>query len=83
MNDIRTRMMMDYFRKDNPNTRVVTKLGSDDEYVFTAKSGREALEKMIYTLNTSGKCNSEIKVGPSGKTLFFKHNEDVYATANR
>ena len=37
MNYIRTRMMIDYFRKDNPNTRVVTKLGTEEEYVFTAK----------------------------------------------
>ena len=38
MNYIRTRMMIDYFRKDGPNTRVVTKLGTEEEYVFTAKS---------------------------------------------
>ena len=82
MDCIRTRMMMDYFRKDNPNTRVVTKLGTEEEYVFTAKSGYEALRKMIYTLNVPGKCDPEIEIGPSGKVLYFEHNNDVYAAIN-
>ena len=82
MNDIRTRMMIDYFRKDNPNTRVVTELGTEEEYVFTAKSGYEALRKMISALNVPGECEPEIEIGSSGKVLYFEHNNNVYAAIN-
>lgn len=82
MDYIRTRMMMDYFRKDNPNTRVVTKLGTEEEYVFTAKSGYEALREMIFTLNVPRKSDPEIEIGPSGKVLYFERNNDVYAAIN-
>ena len=82
MGYIRTRMTIDYFRNNDSNTRVVTKLGSDEEYVFTAKSGYEALMKMIYTLNIPGKCDPQIEIGPSGRALYLEHNGDVYATIN-
>lgn len=82
MDYIRTRLTIDYFRNNNSNTRVVTKLGSDEEYVFAAKSGYEALMKMIYTLNIPGKCDPQIEIGPSGRVLYLEHNGDVYATIN-
>ena len=50
-------------------TRTVTNLDTGDRYTFTAKTAIEALQKMIYTLNISGKCDAIINKTESGKTL--------------
>ena len=63
-------------------TRIVTNLDTGDKYIFTAKTAIEALQKMIYTLNISGKCDAIINKTESGKTLYFEHKGNTYAAVN-
>ena len=63
-------------------TRTVINLDTGIEYIFTAKTAYEAMQKMIYTLNISGKCDAEINKTESGKTLYIEHKGNTYSTAN-
>lgn len=63
--------------------RYVTDLDSGIKYGFSAKTPYEAMRKMIYTLNISGKCNAKINKTESGKHLYVEHNEHTYVVRNK
>ena len=63
-------------------TRAVINLDTGAEYIFTAKTAYEAMRKMIYTLNISGKCDAVINKTESGKTLYFEHKGNTYSVVN-
>ena len=63
-------------------TRTVINLDTGAEYIFTAKTAYEAMQKMIYTLNISGKWDAVINKTESGKTLYIEHNGNTYSTVN-
>ena len=63
-------------------TRTVINLDTGAEYIFTAKTAYEAIRKMIYTLNISGKCDAVINKTESGKTLYIEHKGNTYSTVN-
>ena len=51
------------------------------EYLFSATSGYDAMQKMSYTLNISNKDrNAEIELC-NGRTWSLKHNGKTYACA--
>lgn len=52
------------------------------EYGFLAITAYEAMKKMIYTLNISGKCEVKINKTESGKHLWFEYNGKTYAVRN-
>ena len=63
-------------------TRAVINLDTGAEYIFTAKTAYEAMRKMIYTLNISGKCDAVINKTARGKTLYIEHKGNTYSTVN-
>ena len=63
-------------------TRTVINLDTGTECIFTAKTAYEAMQKMIYTLNISGKCDAVINKTENGKTLYIEHNGNAYSTVN-
>ena len=63
-------------------TRTVINLDTGTEYIFTAKTAYEAMRKMIYTLNISGKCDAVINKTESEKTLYIEHKGNTYSVVN-
>ena len=63
-------------------TKTVTNIDTGVKYTFTAKTAYEAMQKMIYTLNLSGKCNAVINKTESGNTLYFDYKDNTYAILN-
>ena len=56
-------------------------LDDGSEYLFSATSGYDAIQKMLYTLNLSHKDrNAEIELC-NGRTWSLKHNGKTYACA--
>ena len=48
--------------------------------MFTNVTPIEALQSMIYTINTKEKCNSIIHKTKTNKHLYFDHNGETYTT---
>ena len=63
-------------------TKTVTNLDTGVKYIFIAKTAYEAMQKMIYTLNISGKCDVVISKTESGNTLYFDYKDNTYAILN-
>lgn len=69
-------------REFTARTRTILNLDTGAKYIFTAKTAYEAMQKMIYTLNISEKCNTDNKINECGNILYFIYKDNTYATVN-
>ena len=62
---------------------VVKCIEDNIEYHFMARTPLEALNKMIYCLNISGKCDAQINKTKSGLHLWFEDGGKTYCIQNQ